>query len=293
MKYTLHGFSQPKLIELGLDYIDALILRYFIDFKDTNRMRREIINNQPYYWVKYEAIIEEYPILGITTKDRIYRRLKRLETIGVLKHTTVKNQGTYSYYAVGNNYFSLISDTDISVQKPNGSVLKTEGYGSETEGGTVLKTEGYGLKTLPNNPSTIYPSTINNPSTNNPLKESRDRIVKAWNSFNSKKVIRLNDTRRNKLDLLLAEYGEEIVLKAIENIKKSKWLRGENDKQWVITFDWFINIDNFTKVAEGNYTDKNTNTSKNKGKFNNYNQREYNMEDLEKKLLGWDEEEEK
>lgn len=292
MKYTLHGFSQPKLMELGLDYIDALILRYFVDFKDTNRMRREIINNQPYYWVKYEAIIEEYPILGITTKDRIYRRLKKLESTGILKHTTVKSQGTYSYYAIGEKYFALISDSDQSVQKPNSSAQKPEGYGSKTEGGTVQKPEGYGFKTLPNNPSTIYPSTINNPSTNNPLKESVDKIVAAWNNLNLNKIISLNNKRLERLNSLLREYEEDKVLMGIENIKKSRWLRGENEKQWIITFDWFIDTDNFIKVLEGNYKDKKKSNKTPSNKFNSYDQREYDMEDLEKKLLGWDNEEE-
>ena len=78
----------------------------------------------------------------------------------------------------------------------------------------------------------------------------------------------------------------------IENIKKSRWLRGENEKQWIITFDWFIDTDNFIKVLEGNYKDKKKSNKTPSNKFNSYDQREYDMEDLEKKLLGWDNEEE-
>lgn len=50
----------------------------------------------------------------------------------------------------------------------------------------------------------------------------------------------------------------EDVLKAIENIKHSKFLQGktESRKQWVITFDWFVLPNNFPKVLDGNYTDK-------------------------------------
>ncbi|GFZ33294.1 hypothetical protein CSC2_38200 [Clostridium zeae] len=49
MKYVVMGFDQAKLINFGLDMKDAVILRYFIDFKGTNRMRTEIIDGETYY----------------------------------------------------------------------------------------------------------------------------------------------------------------------------------------------------------------------------------------------------
>ena len=38
MKYTIEGFSQLEMIRIGMDAIDALILRWFIDFKDSGKM---------------------------------------------------------------------------------------------------------------------------------------------------------------------------------------------------------------------------------------------------------------
>ena len=34
MEYSIHGFSQEKALELGLDDRDLLILRWFINFRD-------------------------------------------------------------------------------------------------------------------------------------------------------------------------------------------------------------------------------------------------------------------
>ena len=54
----------------------------------------------------------------------------------------------------------------------------------------------------------------------------------------------------------IRENGLENVTKAIENIRKSSFLQGHNNKGWSIKFDWFVRPNNFPKVLEGNYTDK-------------------------------------
>ena len=49
------------------------------------------------------------------------------------------------------------------------------------------------------------------------------------------------------------EHGVEGVLEAIEKIRHSAFLTGQNGKGWVITFEWFVKPNNFVKVLEGNY----------------------------------------
>lgn len=89
------------------------------------------------------------------------------------------------------------------------------------------------------------------------------RIVEEWNkleSYGIKSVSKLSPSskRYQSLTARIKEYSLEDVLKAIENIKQSKFLQGKADsrKQWVITFDWFVLPNNFPKVLDGNYTDK-------------------------------------
>ena len=48
----------------------------------------------------------------------------------------------------------------------------------------------------------------------------------------------------------------EDILEAIENIRHSSFLQGQNKEGWMITFDWFLKPGNFAKVFEGNYLDK-------------------------------------
>lgn len=135
MEYTIHGFSQENAIKLGLDDRDLLILRWFVRFKDNGKMASKIIDGDKYYWIKYEGIIEDLPITNIKSNDSVYRRLKKMSKVKVLKHKTIKAGGTYSYYCLGENYPSLI-DTDRNLSDlnpdtsdiyPNLSDLKSDG----------------------------------------------------------------------------------------------------------------------------------------------------------------------
>jgi hypothetical protein len=135
MQYTFLGFSQEKLIELGLDDRDAALLRYFVDFKDTGEMYSEQVEDETYYWVKYESIRKELPLIGDRLqKDAIYRRFKHMAAIGVLKHYHKKSGGSYSFYTIGLKYYQLITSSELPTQqkfplpppvlKPEGQILK-------------------------------------------------------------------------------------------------------------------------------------------------------------------------
>ena len=83
-------------------------------------------------------------------------------------------------------------------------------------------------------------------------------IIDKWNSLNLNKLIAINKgtIRYKMLNARIKEYGIDNILKAIENIETRPFLKGQNNKGWTITFDWFVKPNNFIKVLEGNYTDK-------------------------------------
>lgn len=85
-----------------------------------------------------------------------------------------------------------------------------------------------------------------------------ERIMTAWNSLgiNALRYIKPGTNRRAMLKAILEEYGMDSILEAIGNISRSSFLRGQNSRGWMITFDWFIKPNNFLKVLEGNYKDK-------------------------------------
>jgi uncharacterized phage protein (TIGR02220 family) len=124
VKFTILGFNQNRLIEFGMDATDALILRYFVDFKDSRAMVKEKIGEQIYFWVKYDSIVKELPILNLKS-DTVYRRLKSMSKNNILNHKTVKKNGIYSYFNIGDNYIKLISDSNTVVDKSDHKVMDT------------------------------------------------------------------------------------------------------------------------------------------------------------------------
>ena len=84
-------------------------------------------------------------------------------------------------------------------------------------------------------------------------------IIDFWNDLdeNIPKLEALNSgTKRYKmLQARINQYGEDKIFEAIDKIGDSKFLKGYVT-DFTITFDWFIRPNNFIKVLEGNYTDK-------------------------------------
>lgn len=150
MKYTIEGFSQERLIELGLDAIDAHILRWFIDFRDTQKMKTVISNKKVWYWVNYSGIINDLPILNID-KRAIQRRFKKLVNANILLHYTHRVGGVYSCYNLkdGGNYSSLVEKPSPNKQKNNDPI------GFESTNPMDLK-----VPTKDSSPKTLKLSTI-------------------------------------------------------------------------------------------------------------------------------------
>lgn len=88
-------------------------------------------------------------------------------------------------------------------------------------------------------------------------------MVKAWNEMCDQtglaKVSRVGtNTARGKMaQARIREYGLEKVIEAIQIIPNCSFLLGKTQKPWTgFTFDWFVRPDNFPKVLEGRYLDK-------------------------------------
>lgn len=83
------------------------------------------------------------------------------------------------------------------------------------------------------------------------------RVVEAWNQIGVNPVSKMiaSSTRYKMISTRIREYGVNDVLKAIENIKQSEFLRGGSKNGWCISFDWFARPNNFPKVLEGQYND--------------------------------------
>lgn len=116
--------------------------------------------------------------------------------------------------------------------------------------------------------TTTEPQPNHSPYTTKEYKEllegkkdsSLGEVILAWNALPDPipKVSRIvtGSTRDKKLRKRIADYGIEEVKRAMDNIRDSDFLQGNNKRGWTVTFDWFISPENFQKVLDGNYTDK-------------------------------------
>lgn len=109
MKYTILGFQQAKLIELGLDTDDALILSVIRDMYSSKKMEHEIIDNDRFIWIDQSYLINQLPILG--SKRKLVRKIKKYVELGLIERRVKnikynlkakneadkKKKGTFSY----------------------------------------------------------------------------------------------------------------------------------------------------------------------------------------------------
>lgn len=126
MKFTIEGFNQEyavslqkKIIEndkekiIKLDCIDLVILRWIVDFEPN--MSKKIIDNETYFWVNYQSLLEALPILNMK-KRMLFYRLDKMCVLNILKHKNVKEKGNYSYYAFDRNYKNLVQKNANGMQ---------------------------------------------------------------------------------------------------------------------------------------------------------------------------------
>lgn len=184
MKFTIMGFSQEKMIEFKMDLTDALILRWFVDFKDTGKMYSEVIEKDKFYWVNYkDGLLKDIPIINID-KVSIGRRMKKMSENGILKQYIKKEGGTFTMYCLGDKYSLLISST-VRLESSEGCTLKSNGVKLESS-------EGLNLKVQTKNYSTKETNTLNNNSTkyNKVSKKGQDSFDKLIKEYTSNSALK-------------------------------------------------------------------------------------------------------
>ena len=120
MKYEWFGFNQEVACELNLNIEELAALRWLIDFKSTDGMKKYVDeNNDIYYWVNYKYFAQECPIFFKNKKnpseDSIRNKVQRLFSNGlsqVLEKKTIKyTSATTKGNKIGTEtYFRIIPE---------------------------------------------------------------------------------------------------------------------------------------------------------------------------------------
>lgn len=97
-------------------------------------------------------------------------------------------------------------------------------------------------------------------------KDSGSTILKDVLAFFNAEVLKekslmpqiktIQNHRKTSLEARIREYGKETVVDTLRKAICSDFLNGRNARNFVATFDWVLRPNNFPKVLEGNYANK-------------------------------------
>ena len=116
MKFSIEGFQQQALVDFGLDAIDTIIIRWFADFTFGGKMKEIRHDEKSYWWLSYQYLIDELPIIGIENKENIGRRFKKYKEKGVMESHMVKSEGTRTYFRIKEDAWNYLNRLESRVR---------------------------------------------------------------------------------------------------------------------------------------------------------------------------------
>ena len=131
MKFSIY-INQLSIIENGLDIdiIEASILNFIIEFSKSEAIQKIEENGVVYFWISYEKVCSELPILKLK-KDSVYRRIKKLCEVGLLEQYGKGKELGKSFFALTKECEKL-NFTDIG-KLSEGSEIKPKHIGRKSE----------------------------------------------------------------------------------------------------------------------------------------------------------------
>lgn len=99
MEYKVLEYSQQKAVILGLDINDLLILDCLQDVIKQKALPEKEINGNVYYWLNYNYILDELPILRIT-KPTLMKKYKKFVKLNILDFLFIEKNGEFTYFRV-------------------------------------------------------------------------------------------------------------------------------------------------------------------------------------------------
>jgi len=111
----------------------------------------------------------------------------------------------------------------------------------------------------------------------------KDLYMKECRSLPPIKAI--TQKRKQAISARIREHGQEAVYEMLKKAGRSCFLAGQNKNGWVATFDWLFKPNNFVKVLEGNYDNRDKEDLTNPEASNSNNVIDYKT--ASKSKYGW------
>ena len=251
MKYSVLGFNQEAVCSISksitdkngnykiltLDVVDLLIIQEIADFMNRKRIIKYTIEDKIYFSIKYDAIVDDLPILGIK-KQALRDRIDKMCELGVIEKQIIKDEtGSWVAFRLGDVYEEL-------KYKP------TWGVCSPLHTGVYSTTHGCVADYTPNNYNTITNNTITNNKKiedKSSKKEAKiesdedefvEKIYSLYPAKCPKRNISLGKTYKDKdrIRKLLRTYSREDIERVVKQEVNEKY-----GKCYMSNFSTFLN----------------------------------------------------
>jgi hypothetical protein len=171
MKYNFN-LNQYAVVanNLDLDVIDLCVFDAFRDLANSNLCQKKMDDGRVYFWIDYGVVISNAPLLGLTNKDSVYRRMKKLEAAGVIAFHNDNQKIRKTFFCWGAAYDILVfTKVEDGGQSSDNNPSQ---YGqSSVPVRTVIRTK-YGQSSVLSTDSHPYDNTINDNYTNNTINDN-------------------------------------------------------------------------------------------------------------------------
>lgn len=231
MKYNF-SINQKAAAELGdIDVIDCCIIDWLHDLHASVSPRILARKTEDGIWVDYGFFIGDNPVLGLNDKSAVSKRFKRLVEKGYIT-VAVKKQKVYVKLLAKTEL--LYSDNREPLTTVNG-VLTTVN-GAVDDGQLTINTNTSKLK------------TSNTAEAQKSIRRVYDHYIAATGK--NPKQYKLSENRRKRLHTRVKDAGEDMLLRAIDNMVSLGKYNGDNKISWTADLDWLLrSYEHVEKVA--------------------------------------------
>jgi hypothetical protein len=200
-------------MELGLGMDEAMILRWFVDYQASGKMRSISFEGRSWLWVSYQGVLDDLPIVGGSPKT-ISRRFERLEAAGVVEHHTFKEGGVFSCYRINPTAYMTLID-DVSEQ------FKTQASSQDSETPDLFPVDS-----IPEE-KPIKEGWTNEEGGRTELSNGKTELSEGWTNLSEQKTLLLDSSTRNLIPPVspVGETGTEQTNARISKTKRVRFVK--------------------------------------------------------------------
>lgn len=228
-------------------------------------MKKELKKKSFVFNIEWQEILLDYPA---EVRLEVYDAIIEYVASGTLSELKPMAKMAFSFIKKEIDYNSEKYDAIVAKRSLAGKKGMEKRYGNEEESNKT-NTCYQNLTNLTYNDNVNDNVIVN--ENDNIIKHSSEIVIEKEkgkidyksivDEFNStlcpplSKVISLSEPRKKAIKARIGEHGVEGVKTVFENVKNSRFLKGEEGNGWKCYFDWIFNPRNFLKILEGNYAD--------------------------------------